>query len=748
MLGVDAESDALDVLPIGAAEKGRRVRRRSGGGGRRPGRTSVISALLALIAAVVAWQLFAGDDAPADDGADDPDATEAGDLADFDGLIDGDTIDLFVADLPGSADTVTLQCVVGADAGTGCDPTTTHRAASTPNGVIEETVRVWRVISTADHATYDCARRPCEVRTYPPAAGIPVPTSSLAFDTQNSAALPVEISVAQPEPTTEELITLRATALAEGTRLGVTGCALAGAGDPTGCSELWTREVVTEADGLEFDIPAAWWQGNFETLCPSGCRIDFSLPAAERPPFSIHLPPSNRAGLLVDSGSDDIPTVLTVTPSTGLLDGQEVTLEAAGLTNQMGLYLCADTVAFDCSWLGAPITADVQTVRVPRAFTSWRGGLRDCAEVHCEIVVLGPMNFEDQVSATVAFDPSVPPPPGRPLNIDTDGLIADGQTVTISVDPNEGAMEWPNMAVCAVDRTETCEYVESNFSDSAVTVTLYRTLTTPTGPYDCIDDGACELNVWIDGRTSRFEPLALDFDPDAPRAREPATVTIRPGGELSDGDTISLTVRGLNPDEFVVFASICITGDTSCAFLGGIDGGQGSSTTLDLRIRRIITMQNLTTPGAAGPVDCLLVQCEIRLSNVRAGEPALLTFKDEPALPNPEIAIDATGPVPTGEQLEIRGRSFTFISLDDEHWLDIHLCRPGDEPGTYQSCYSVGAIDDGGIDVDAGTFQGTITLPDEPGFLVGGRGLCDVDCLLVAFDGAGPPGVLPITIDR
>lgn len=747
MLGVDAESDALDVLPIGAAEQGRRARRRSAGG--RPSwRTLAIATLVAIAAVVGALQFFGGDDAPADDGAVDPDETEATDLADFDGLIDGDTIDLFVADLPGSSDTVTVQCVPGAEASTGCDPTTIHRAATTPNGVIEEAVQVWRVISTADHGNYDCARRPCEVRTYPPAAGVPVATSSLGFDSQNSAALPVQISVVQPDPSTEELITLQTTALSRGTVLGVSGCSIGVEGDPTGCNELWTREVVAEADGFELDIPAAWWQGNFETLCPDGCRIDFDVSGAERQPFSIHLPPSNRAGLMVDSGSDDIPTALTVTPATGLLDGQEVTIEAAGLTNQMGLYLCADTIVFDCSWLGAPVNADVQTVRVPRAFTSWRGGLRDCAEVECEIVVLGPMNFEDQVSAVIAFDPSIPLEPGRPLNIDAEGPIADGQTVTISVDPNEGAMEWPNMAVCAVDRTEACEYVDSNFTDNAVNVTLYRTLMTPIGPYDCIDDGGCELNVWIDGRTSRFEPLPLEFDPTSPQARQPATVTIRPGGEISDGDTISLTVRGLNPDEFALFASICITGESACAFLGGINGGQRASTTLDLRIRRIITMQNLTTPGAAGPVDCLVVQCEIRLSNVRAGEPALLTFKDEPALPSPEIAIDAPEILATGQQFEIRGRFFTFISLDDEHWLDIQLCRPGEENGTYESCYSIGAIDDGGIDIDAGTFQGTITIPDEPGFRVGGRGICETDCLLVAFDGAGPPGVLPVTIDR
>lgn len=751
MLGVDPQSDALDMLPIDAGGDGpRRLRRRRGDRQRRLPRWSIPVVVLVAVAGVAALFLSGGDDASDDDANEG--ALEAGDSVDFGDLLDGQAVALLVDGLPASEAAVTVQCVAGGgDPDAGCDPTTATRSSTTATGALDAEVSVWRVISTSAHGTYDCARQPCELRTYPTQTAGPAATSSLGFDAQNTATLPPEVYTLESTPTADETVTVRATDLTVGSQVDIRGCSVGVDGDPIACEELWSTQITADERGVQYEIDPDSWHGVFETRCGAGCRIDINVAGLDRQPFSIHLPPSNRAGLLIPREPTTVPTELVVSPATDLVDGQEVTLEAAGLTNEMGLYLCTDSANFDCSWLGAPVTADTQTVRVPRAFVSWAGGLRDCAELSCEIVVLGPMNFEDRVAASVSFDASIPLAGGRPLSIDEDGLIADGQRVVLSIDPNEGAMEWPNMTVCARDRDAACEYVDGNFSDNAVTAVLYRTLMTPIGPYDCIDDGPCDLFVWIDGRSSRFEPVALEFDPDAPLAREPVSIAIRPRGPLSDGDQVSLTLRGLQPEDQVVFASICIAGEIRCAFLGPIGGGAGSSYTTTFRMPRIVTMESMTTPGSSAAVDCLEVRCEIRLGNVRAGEPAPLVFADEPPLPSPEVALGIAGALPTDEQIEVRGRRFTFISPNEGGgWIDIRLCSAGDAPSTYAGCYTVGGASGGQIDVDAGTFvtrivvpanaPNTIRLPEDD--------LCDIECVLVVFDGAGPPGVIPVTIDR
>ena len=146
MLGVDAESDALDILPIDAAEKRPRRGRRQGDAERRVPRHWIAVALaLAAAAGAAYWFLGPGDG--------EPDGLEA-ESAEFDDLLDGQTVRIEVEGLPSLAATVTVQCAAGGqEAALECDPTTARRASSSSNGTLDAGTTVWRVISTSNQVS-------------------------------------------------------------------------------------------------------------------------------------------------------------------------------------------------------------------------------------------------------------------------------------------------------------------------------------------------------------------------------------------------------------------------------------------------------------------------------------------------------------------------------------------------------------------------------------------------------------------
>jgi len=708
--------------------------------------------------AVVVWP--EGDDPPAGPGAE-----ETGPLDDFDlgGLLDGQVVELDVDAMEPSVDSVTVQCVQTSDGGFlfSCDPTTAVRESTSDTGRLTVDVQVWRVINTADQGVVDCARTRCALRTFPTLVGGGLASTTLGFDPNNTGILPPEITTVQDEPTPASIITLEGNGLPDDVDVTVRGCTVnTGGVDPFACVQIF--ELVTRATNgtLNERINPADWDLE-ANACAGFCRIDFEIEGLDRMPPSIHLftvepSPPDASADRPDRIDVELPDSFTVAPATGLADGQDVTISVDGveLTPEIGLYLCTDPGRFECTWLEGRRIDGVAVVTIPRVWVSWRSGRQDCLTSQCSIMLLGPpFSPENAPTHEISFDPQAPLLPSVPVSVEPGAPYVDGQVVTVSYDAEAMSEVWPQISVCGAGYTDACEVVPTQgWQGGSTTVELNRRLVTPNGPFDCVDDGGCELVVWSDAPRVRFEPAPIEFDADAIPESQPTLLTVRPGSVLTDGQTIEISVRGLRPSDDP-YVMICVVGATRCAGLGTF-----WRTSLDEHvlahtpIRRIITTVDLEG-GDLAVVDCGEVACELRLLGVRDHEPVPLEFAPGPPLPAPRLAVDIGGPLPVDELVTVQGRGFTTSGLNSGYITSIELCRADVDIAELDGCYRVGPFNQrptSPTESGEGSFTASVIIPATPPVFaaVPEYLMCDRECALVVIPSLGEPAILPITVDR
>jgi len=172
--------------------------------------------------------------------------------------------------------------------------------------------------------------------------------------------------------------------------------------------------------------------------------------------------------------------LLTVTPNTGLLDGQSVSVSASGYTPGAGLAVLECTTGAssesDCdlstvAYVNADASGAVSTTygvfRV--IFTANDGAGVDCAPSQCVLVVANIGDQTEAASAALGFDASVPPPPTLQVSaiIDPTGTFdkAGNVTVTGTVDCNMPADVFAD--VTATQRAGRALFHAEGFGDIA-----------------------------------------------------------------------------------------------------------------------------------------------------------------------------------------------------------------------------------------------------------------------------------------
>ena len=174
------------------------------------------------------------------------------------------------------------------------------------------------------------------------------------------------------------------------------------------------------------------------------------------------------AGTAATAASAAVGPQISVTPSSGLVDGQVVTVQATGFPAGIsaGSAMCDDTVPAtlgDCdirifpSFVGIDGSGAATFTRPLPRFIVTNEGIQDCAVDGC---VLGVADFEltSMATAPVSFAPGPPPPSGIGVELDAPAYL--------DADP-VGAITIPATVTC--DDTSTV----------SVRFTLYQPAATP-----------------------------------------------------------------------------------------------------------------------------------------------------------------------------------------------------------------------------------------------------------------------------
>jgi hypothetical protein len=265
----------------------------------------------------------------------------------------------------------------------------------------------------------------------------------------------------------------------------------------------------------------------------------------------------------VGAGVAGAAGTMTVTPSTGLIDGQTVHVAATGLApNQTwGMQQCvtghliegcdSSTAVYGPTDANGNFSIDVPV----RAILHTQIGTIDC-RTNAEPCVLGANTSvvpEGAVSATLAFDPGGPllPPPVVHATPDTD--LIDGQVVAVDGTGFRSTREYIEVRQCISGATQVSQ-CHSSYSDFQPvgpdgvfhsSVRLRSILATDGGPtVDCRTAAhACELLVGTFYPQLDVVSAAISFDPDGPLL-PPPTLVATPSTDLVDGQVVTLSGTG------------------------------------------------------------------------------------------------------------------------------------------------------------------------------------------------------------
>ena len=409
--------------------------------------------------------------------------------------------------------------------------------------------------------------------------------------------VPGGAQAAAPEATVEPAtglvdgspVTVSVTGLPPGQFAGLGQCVTGAGVDFDACDFGDFRGATADESGnatFEIRVDAVMAVGDFDTPEEVDCRPDGACVILVVPNFGedqafepIEVPIAFAPGAPLAP-----PPTVTVDPSEGLVDGQEVTVTAAGLVweDDGAAILCkADpTGQADCDFNSFAFfeVADDRTATVQLRVTALietGNGVVDCREPEACVVVVTPdsgRSTRKMGIAPLAFDPDaevVPPT----LTITPDSDLVDGQTVTAT--GTGFTSSFVELVECPPgDDTSQCEFVgfssnvgpEGTFTQN---VALAAILVggfgeTGSGGFDCRTSVEPCVLVATSGQINspRAARTPLHFRPDGPLLPGPS-LTVTPSTELPDQASLTVTGTGF-PEQGFGTVSVCRTGDGAC----------------------------------------------------------------------------------------------------------------------------------------------------------------------------------------
>lgn len=412
------------------------------------------------------------------------------------------------------------------------------------------------------------------------------------------------------------------------------------------------------------------------------------------------------------------PPVVTIEPSTNLVDGTPVTVTVNGLTpdSWFEVVQCRAGSAsdLDCDWSDyafADADQSGQASLVMRVDALIDVGDESSDPVDCRVAgacVLGWWAGSGGGTGAVplAFTPggALAPPPTVSVS-PHEGLV-HRQAVTVSA----SGLVWSSTAQIHQCAADPVDFRDCGF-DNDMTVEIGEATTyeglfeaaaiieTSQGTVDCREPGACvvavsQSDMRIPAKTATT-PVA--FDPDAEVV--PPTIAVEPTDDLVDGQTVAITASDFHPyDEFRVRLCSAERVAEECEWAGYVFSDENGEIAESVTVYAV-----LQTP--TGDVDCRTAAqpCELVVGNGSPGSPLAahvpLHFDpDGPLKPAPEITVEPATNLPEEATVTVTGTG--FIPGSD---VGVMMCPAGtdaDELCHYDGSAYVLADADGAISVE------------------------------------------------
>ncbi len=449
------------------------------------------------------------------------------------------------------------------------------------------------------------------------------------------------------------------------------------------------------------------------------------------------------------ASADTMGTSLTVTPSSGLTDGQSVALSGSGYTPGASgtVSECGNNAAngIGCTTIGTLSTDGSgnlpagTTVNVQKTFTAMSGPANgttiDCATDACWIDVSAyTTNATKAISfaAPPVLNPAVTVTPNTNLpspttvNVSGTGFPAGGTTNFFECKTVSGVVK-----ACAPVGSGTTTNGSGAFGPTSVPVTANFTPTQgDLTPVDCRVD-TCVVNATV-GASDAFAPIS--FAP-LPPAATPA-VTVTPNANLSASQNVNVSGTGFPAGATTNFFQ-CKTVDgvvKACAPIG--TGTMTDNTGAFGPVAVPVTRTFTPTQGDLTPVDCRVDTCVVDASaaGVDAFAPIHFASTQGPGVltvtPNSNLTVPS-------QQVTVSGTHFS-----DQASVSIFECKPNTP---VQSCVLIGTA----FTDNNGNFSTMVTVTEAFTATSGTTGpvncLPENNCNVAASDPGGREGVAGIT---
>ncbi len=428
------------------------------------------------------------------------------------GLVQGDTVTVAGTGFPGNTSLGVIQCIPGSGVET-CAFSTLTYVTTNASGAFSMSFTPKRML-VVGLSTYDCADLgQCRI-------GVGVPPDGAA----GSAYTEIRFDPSVPPPPPPTITATPDTGLLDNQSVVVAGQDF-GADEYVNIAQC-SAPLTTLAGNCRYTQVSVQTSatGTFTVsvtvkrlVIDQGNAVDCADPGACVLVALAGSPDELATAPITFDGSVPLPPppTITVTPATGLVDGDTVTVAAQGFTpdSQVAVLQCDQTVSpagAGCNTSAYKMvqtdgTGAISTDMVVDRLLYLQAGTVDCAVTTCRMVVAELPYGYPNTSADLAFDPSVPPPPPPTLVADPSTGLQEEQTVTLhgSGFPRNRSL---GVAQCLTgdESPDGCDlqgqhfiFVTTDASGSfTASFTVRATYQSGRGPVDCrVAAGKCRIGA-------------------------------------------------------------------------------------------------------------------------------------------------------------------------------------------------------------------------------------------------------------
>lgn len=649
-----------------------------------------------------------------------------------------------------------------------CDLANYRPVITAPDGTVDFQMRVNRRIRLSDGSVYDCGQAPnvCNISWVDLGNAVETAAVPISFDPNAAPAITLSVS-----PSTNlvhlQTVTFSGTATAF-TELDLVQCPTGA--DPSTCANTARGYAFVGSNGKYTDTMNVrriiGRPGNtVDCATPNACELVaseyFSLDLVARVPLSFN-----------PNGPVPPPVVVTASPSTGLLHGQDVSVTGSGfdpfdygsvtqcsLDTQGQLDACRSSNSFVSIDAAGAFTT---TISVTRRLWSYSGVFVDCAEIQC--VIIADSGFGTTARANISFDGTVAPPPPPAASVTPSTGLVHAAPVTVegvNFDRNADIEIEQCSEIAFVCRRQTQRTTSGADGSFSASVPLSRTLTDPFAgnQVDCADiANACYVNVWdsSSGYTVKTPILfAAGPLPVPPRARFDTKKALHDGRPVNivgegwfPGDEVSVRECALDLEGYPIG---CISQDVDSVTVPT----DGTFTTAFTPHRKVPTygcvdgcdLKN-AKPASHDVVliDCLDegVRCVATVQNYTDGSYVNVPMRFDrgaPLAPPPTLEVTPSTKLRDRQTITVTGKGF-----DAGAWVELGICQA--DSREYCGSYTSATADANGA------ISTPLTVRRSLGNGATGPRKCDVDgvrCTIVVLYTSSylqSPVSVPIAFDR